>query len=127
MKIIFANGSELHPILVTGARRQFQGASRDALTFNFSASEDMNALDKAFSSTACETITIVGEDGTEAIYKAYTMLVELVKKPVEVVPASAESEAVWEDRILVTMAQRTYMETQIMNMEAAMTALLKGE
>lgn len=127
MKIIFANGTELHPIVVTGASRHFQGATRDALTFVFPATEDMTALDAAFSSAACESINIVGDDGTEAIHKAYTIMVELCKKPLEVTPATAETEAAWEERILVTMAQRTYMETQMANMEATMAALLIGE
>lgn len=127
MKIIFANGSELNPIFVTGASRHFQGASRDALTFVFADTEDMTALEEAFTSAVCETITIVGDDGTEAIYKAYTMLVELSKKPQEIVPATAENEAVWENRILVTMAQRTYTETKLAELEEALAFVLSGK
>ena len=127
MKIIFANGTELYPIVVTGASRHFQGATRDALTFVFPATEDMNALDAAFSSAACESITIVGDDGTEAVNKAYTLRVELCKKPLEVTPETIDTEAVWEDRIFVMIAQRTYMETQMKNMQAAMNVLLTEE
>ena len=127
MKIIFANGVELFPLVITGANRQFQGAYRDALTFTFAPTEDMTALDEAFSSSACESINIVGDDGTEAIHKAYTIMVELCKKPMEIAPPTAESDAVMEDRILVTMAQRTYMETKMMAMEEALELILSGE
>lgn len=123
MKIILANGTELNPLVVRGASSFTQGAKRDTLSFIFSADEDISALDAAFSESACESITIVGDDGSESIYKAYTIRAELKKAPVEVSPATEESEAVMENRITVSMAQRTYTETQL----AALNALLTGE
>ena len=127
MKIIFTNGTELNPIMVTGAPNYFQGVSRDSLTFVFSGDSDMEALDKAFTEAACEHITIVGGDGTEAIHSGYTVRVELVKKQVETQKATFDTEAVFENRVFVTMAQRTYAETQLAAMQAAMNALLTGE
>lgn len=113
MLIKLTNGTELSPIMVTGASRHVQGATRDVLSFLFPATEDLTALDAAFTEGACETITIVEDDGTEYIHKAYTVRAELKKAPVEVSPATAESEAVMEDRITVSMAQRTYTETRL--------------
>ena len=123
MKIKLANGTELNPLVVKGASSFIQGATRDKLSFVFSADEDINALDKAFSESACESITIVGDNESEYIYKGYTIRAELKKDKVEITPATAEAEAVLEDRITVTMAQRTYAETQL----SALTALLTGE
>ena len=123
MKIKLANGTELNPILVKGSPMNIQGAKRDTLSFIFSAAEDMNALDEAFSESACESITITGDDETESIHKGYTIRAELKKASVEVTPATAESEAVMEDRITVSMSQRTYSETQL----SALNALLTGE
>lgn len=120
MKIKLANGKELNPIMVTGASRHIQGADRDVLSFLFPSSEKLAVLDAAFTEGACESITIVEDDGTEHIHKAYTVRVELKKAPVEVSPATAESEAVIEERITVSMAQRTYTETRL----AALSKLL---
>ncbi len=113
MKIKLANGIELNPVMVTGGSRYIQGANRDVLSFLFPATEDIVALDAAFTESACETIVVTGEDGAEHVHKAYTIRTELKKEPVEVSPATAESDAVIEDRITVSMAKRTYAETQL--------------
>lgn len=118
MNIILRNGIELSPILVTGGPRFIQGSNRDVLSFVFPATEDMAILDEAFSVENCESITIVGDDGSENIHKGYTIRVELSKAPVEVTPTTAEAAAVYEDRITVSMAQRTYMESQLAAMQA---------
>lgn len=123
MKIILANGKELNPILVMGAHTYVQGANRDTLSFIFPATESMEELDVAFSAANCESITIVGNNGVDNIHKSYIVRAKLEKALVEVAPATPETEAVTEERITVSMAQRTYSETQL----AALTALLKGE
>lgn len=123
MKIILTDGTELNPILITGNQAFIQGAKRDILTFVFPATEGMEALDTAFSDTACETITIIDDEGVENIYKSYAIRVKMEKAPVEVAPATAESEAVTEERISISMAQRTYMENKL----NALSALLAGE
>lgn len=109
MKIKLANGTILAPILVTGAKRHIQGATRDTLTFVFSGTESIEALDAAFSEEACSSITIDEVN----VYKGYTIRAELKKEAVEVTPATEETEAVLEDRIFVSMSQRTYSETKI--------------
>lgn len=126
MKVILTNGVELSPILVTGANTFVQGANRDTLTFVFPATEGMEALDKAFSDTACESITIVDDYGVENIHKSYTIRAKLEKALVEVSPSTPESSAVMEERISVSMAQRTYVETQLALLPA-LNALLTGE
>ena len=122
MKIILANGTELNPIMVVGASSFIQGAKRDKLSFVFSADEDMSALDKAFTESACESIKLISGE-SENVYKAYVIRAELKKQRVEKKPATPESEAVTEDRITVAMAQRTYMESQL----SALNVLLTGE
>lgn len=118
MIIKLSDGTELFPILVTGGQRYVQGQSRDTLSFVFPASESMEALDAAFASENCETITI--NDGEkEHIYKAYTVRAELKKESEEVSPATAEAAAVYEDRITISMSQRTYLETQLAELQTA--------
>lgn len=126
MKIILANGKELSPLLITGSPIYVQGAKRDSLTFVFPATESMEELDKTFSEIACETIKIVGDDGSENIHKSYVIRAKMEKALVEVAPATPEAEAVMEERISVSMAQRTYLETQLA-LVPALSVLLTGE
>lgn len=113
MKITLANGIELNPILATGGQKYVQGQNRDTLNFIFPATEDMAALDTAFSSANCESITVEDESGAQYLHRAYTIRAELSKKAVEVTPATEEADAVYEDRITVSMSQRTYAESQL--------------
>ena len=118
MKIILANGTELNPIIVTGGQRRVQGQSRDTLSFIFPASAGMETLDEAFTAENCESITIVEDNGNENIHKGYTVRAELSKASVEIASETSETAAVYEDRITVSMSQRTYMESQLAAMQA---------
>lgn len=124
MKIILNNGEELAPIMVTGGPRHIQGASRDTLAFIFPATEDMTALDADFSAANCESITIVGDDSSEAIHKGYTIRAELSKASVEITPATESEAAVFEDRITVSMSQRTYAESQLASLTDTVDTLV---
>ena len=127
MNIKLTDNTVLTPLVVTGETRLVQGERRDTLNFIFPATEDMAELDAAFSAENCESITIVEDGGAENIHKAYTIRAELKKESVEVTPGNAETEAVFEDRITIAMAQRTYMETKLAEMEVAMNALTGEE
>lgn len=124
MKITLTNGMELTPIVVTGARRNVHGASRDALTFVFPASAGMESVDALFTAANCENITIEEDGGAAYIHNAYTVRAALSKESVEVTPATEETEAVYEDRIMVTMAQRTYIESQIASLTETVDVLV---
>ena len=112
MKVILDNGLEKDCILVTGGQKYIQGANRDALTFVF-AETSIDEIDADFTETNCESITLVGDDGSENIHKGYVIRTELVKKPVVVTPATDTEPEVTEMRVMVTMTQRTYIETQM--------------
>ena len=112
MKVILSNGKELNPILVSGGHKFVQGASRDTLVFTFPATEGMDKLDGIFTPTTCETITVIDETG-EYIHKGYTVRAELKKEWVEVAPETEDAPAVTEERITVSMGQRTYAEKQL--------------
>ena len=127
MKIILANGTELNPIIVTGGIRYVQEVNRDSLSFIFEESTSLDELETIFTEANCERIIIVEDGGAEYIHKAYTILAELAKRSVMVTPETEETEAVFENRAIVCMAQRTYAENQIAENSAALNALLTGE
>ena len=112
MKIILANETELNPINVVGAKRTVQGATRDVLSFVFPADTSMDELDNVFTAENCEIIKVVHGD-KEYIHNAYAIRVELKREPVEIVKATDSTEAVYENRVVISMGQRTYTETQI--------------
>lgn len=124
MNIKLADATIFSPITVTGGTRHVQGQNRDTLNFIFQATEDMAELDSAFSAENCEIITIVEDSGAENIHKAYTIRAELSKKAVEVTPATDDAEAVYEDRITVSMSQRTYAESQLASLTDTVDVLV---
>ena len=123
MKVILIDNTELNPILVTGGPRFIQGQNRDTLNFIFSATEDINVLDNAFNASNCESITIIGDDESEAVHKGYTIRAELKKESVEITHATESESAVYEDRITVSMSQRTYVESQLTALQDAVDML----
>ena len=124
MNIKLTDNTILAPILVTGEHRRVQGQDRDTLCFLFPATEDMAALDAAFSAENCESITVTDDDGNEYIHKAYTIRAELSKKSLEVAPATEAVAAVYEDRITVAMSQRTYAESQLASLTDTVDVLV---
>ena len=124
MKIILTNKTELNPIMVTGESKYVQGTNRDTLTFVFNDSVSMDELDKIFTGSNCESINIIGDDESEAIYSGYTIRAELNKKRVQINTGDSEIEAVYENRITVSMAQRTYAETQLASLTETVDVLV---
>lgn len=127
MKIILNNGLELEPMFVVGERRYVQRESRDTLTFVFPSNAGLEDLDAAFTADDCEHIRIVESENASYIHNGYTIRAELSLKPVQVVEPTDETEAVYEDRIFVSMAQRTDMEDLVAETNAALNALATGE
>ena len=122
MIIKLTNGTELNPILTMGGQKYIQGASRDTLSFVFPADTSMDELNTLFTAENCESITIV--DGANAyIHHGYTIRSELRREPIVVTPATEASEEVVENRVTVSMSQRTYIESQLAATKAAVEML----
>lgn len=117
MTIQLANGTTLTPIVVMGGKRTVQGAVRDALAFVFPASEGVDTLDALFSVENCTSISITADDSEAYIHKGYTIRAELSKAAVETQSETADAAAIYEDRITVVMAQKTYTETLLEGMQ----------
>ena len=129
MRIILNNGIELTPIMVTGGRIDFQGANRDSLTFVF-AETGLDFLDEIFTKENCESITLIeDETGDMYIHKGYVIRTELNKKVLVTTQAGVDTPEITENRVLITMAQRTYAETEMMKLkeEVLMTQLATAE
>lgn len=130
MYIILANGTTLDHIGATGQSKYIQGANRDTITFEFDSTYSVDELRSLFTEANCETINIVTtedveqEDGTTQtvetnnLHEGYVIRAEIGEKLKTITPATGTTEAVTETRVYVTMAQRTYAETKMAEMQA---------
>ena len=123
MKIILTNGTELEPIIVTGNKKTVQGASRDVLSFIFGEDVSLDEMDRLFSVENCETITIIDGEN-EYVYNGYVIRAELVRSPVVITPATENAAEVTENRVTVSMGQRTYTESQIASLTETIDMLV---
>lgn len=128
MHIILANGTKLNHVGATGEMRYFQGANRDTITFEFDETHSVDFLRSVFTEANCEVINIVtdNEDGTftNNYHEGFVIRAEVAEKVKEIAPATGTTPAVTETRVFVTMAQRTYAETQIANLTEVVDVLL---
>jgi hypothetical protein len=133
MNIIFANGATLTALTITRAKRTVQGAIRDVLSFTFPENTSLDELEALFTPENCENIIItepvvIPENGTvyENRYQhfGYTIREGIRRETLLVSPESADSPAVYEERITVSMAQRTYMETQLASLTETIDILV---
>ena len=113
MKLILNDGTELNPIVVNGFPQYVQNQNRDTIEFAFDGNASMVELDKLFTESNCEKLTIIDDNGDGYIHNGYTIRVSINKKTVEVAKGTLEGDSVYEQRVYVTMAQRTYTETQL--------------
>ena len=152
MHIILSDGTKLNHIGATSEQRYLQGANRDTITFEFDEAYSVDALREVFTEANCEVINIVtdevvdkivektieNEDGTpetieevvsETVYtnnyhEGYVIRVEVAEKIKEITPATGTTPAVTETRVFVTMAQRTYAETQMASLTETVDVLV---
>lgn len=123
MKIILANGQELTPIMVHGSMKMVQGSNRDCLFFVFPAETSLDELDGIFTAANCENITVY--DGENAyIHSGYTVRDMLKRDLVRVSKETEEQPAVYENRVTVSMAKRTYLETQLASLTDTVDVLV---
>lgn len=144
MYILLKDGTKLNHIGATGDTRYIQGATRDAITFEFDSTYSVDELRSVFTEMNCEIINIVtdevietvieNEDDTtevksEVVYtnnywEGYVIRAEVAEKIKEIEPATGTTPAITETRVFVTMAQRTYAETQIASLTETVDILV---
>jgi hypothetical protein len=123
MKITLYDGTVLNPLVVTGTAKLVQGATRDVISFVFPGDTDLEELDRIFTPEACRTIIITG-NGEDYVHLGYIIRAELKKIPVEVVPATEDTDAVYEDRVIISMGQQTHLESQVLSLTDTVDVLV---
>lgn len=118
MQIKFADDTTLDCIQINGKKQYYQGAERDTLEFVFEKSAGFDTLDAAFADDAkTSSVTIINDADAEStaigVYDGYTLRMSMRMEPVVITPGTMEAPAVTEERIMVVMAQLTYIERQL--------------
>lgn len=119
MTINLSDRAILEPIVITGEKRYINEATRDVLTFVFSEGHSIDELDGIFTAENCEDIVITSDDGEENVYSDYVIRVEISKKAVKKEDGSREN------RVFVSMAQRSEAEKQAIEMQAFYDAVME--
>ena len=106
---ITVNGTTLEAVSVIGATQFYQGTNRKTLEIHFATGEtDFAELNTLFANPG--SITIMDDGGTYQ-HDNYALRVSTALRPVVVTPETDEAPAVMEDRYVIVLAQKTYMET----------------
>lgn len=127
MQIKFSDtaGTTLDVLAVNGKSVYSQGANRDSLEIQLAKTiTTFDALD-ALTAAAANTEHLTLIDGaSQYVHDNYSLRVELALKPVVVTPATGSDPAVTEDRLVVMLAQLTYLEIQQAAQQAQIDALV---
>lgn len=117
MKLKLNNGTEINILNVNGTSRFFQNANRDCLEIQIAKSEKtLDEIATLFVENNTKSISLLNDDG-EFIHENYSLRAELSLKPIIIAPETPTSQAVIEERICVTMAQKQYAEIKLQEQE----------
>lgn len=121
MKITLTNGTELEALGVRGETVYYQGMNRDCLRISFDPEQHTLAeIDGLFTAENCRTLTLTDDSGSY-VHSGYIIRRSLEKSRGE--PQTGSSELPPE-RIVVQMAQITYLEQQAADLTDAVDALI---
>ena len=125
MLIKLNDGNEIPILLVTGGNRIVFGSNRDTITFVINGYNSLEEIDNIFTEDNCENIILIQDDEekTETLLYGYVLKTDLNKKIVEIAPESPEEEAIFEPRINITLARRSYAETKMAALSLAIDML----
>lgn len=124
MQLKFLDGTVLDVLAVNGKSTYFQGAQRDSLEIQIAKDKiTFDALDTLTGNNANTAHLTLIDGDKQYVHDNYSLRVSLALRPVEITPATADSPAVTEDRLVVTLAQLTYAELQAEQTAAAVDAL----
>jgi hypothetical protein len=125
MKIIFNDGTEKECIMVNGSTRYIQGANRDCLEFHFAQDAiTFDELDSMFYNEENTKHIILSDGVNQYVHDNYCIRVELRYSPFLVTPATDTTPDVFEQRFMITMAQKTYAEVQMESLQDTVDTLV---
>lgn len=128
MQIKFNDGTTLDVLAVNGNPVYFQGANRDSLEIQIAKDKTtFDALD-ALTGDSAKTgkLTIIDGD-SQYEHDNYSLRAELALKPIVTAAATDTTPEQTEDRLCVTMAQKTYQELQVEELQNSVDEIILSE
>lgn len=126
MQIKFSDsaGTTLTVLAKNGQSTFFQGANRDSLEIQLAKdATTFDALDKLTADAAnTQKLTFIDGD-KQYVHDNYCLRVSLALKTVVTAAATSTTPEQTEDRLCVTLAQKTYAELQIAQLQSSVDAL----
>lgn len=126
--IFFTEGTILPVAAVWSRPSNYSGAYRDALELQFDPDtisfDALRQLVDNPNNTAQIRLSDVEDTSTVYLHENYSIRTSLALKPIEITPATGTAPAVTEDRLCVTLAQLTYQELQLQQLQATVDALV---
>ena len=120
MKITLANETELEALGVRGESIHYQGMDRDCLCISFDPEQHTLAeIDGSFTPENCRALTLTDESGSY-IHTGYIIRRSLEKGR----DSRGGGSALPPERIVVKMAQISYLEQQAADLTDAVDALI---
>lgn len=127
MQIEFNDGTTLDVLAVNGNPTYFQGAQRDSLEIQIDKSKTtFDALDALTAGENTSKLTLIdGEHQYE--HDNYSLRTELALKPIVTAAATDTTPEQTEDRLCVTLAQKTYQELQVEELQSSVDEIILSE
>lgn len=126
MQIKFSDsaGTTLTALAVNGQRTYFQGANRDSLEIQFAKDAvAFDVLDKLTANQANLKELTQTDGEKQSVLDNYSLRTGLSLKPVVIASATSTTPEQTEDRLCLSLAQKTYLEMQVEQQTAAFAAL----
>lgn len=128
MKLKLNNQRELEILEINGEKSQYQGENRDKLNIQMKKGlYPFEELDKLFANSEnTKKFTIIDENG-EYLYEHYTLRTSMGIKAVQTCPESVNEPAGYEERVCVTLAQKSYRERELEEMRELIKKLIQKQ
>lgn len=115
MIIRFNDNTEIPLIKVQSREAYIQNSSREVYDFHFDQNEvTFEQLDTLFGDEEkVNKIYLMDDEEVTHMHEDYSIRVSLAYLPVEIVPETPNSPAQMENRFIVSMARKTYLEKTV--------------
>ena len=115
LKLKFANGNELTYLTALETEEYWNGSSRRTLTFQLARdAANLETLDGLCTEQNLASLELINDEmGVTNVYEGYVLKLKVGVEPVLVSAETPEAAAVYEDRVVLKLGKRTYIEQQL--------------
>ena len=115
----FVDGMTYEYLSVLETEEFWNGSNRRTLSFEMDrAAANIEILDSLCTEENCATLELINtESGVTNIYDGYVLKLKVGVEPVCIQAETPDTPAVYEDRIMLKLGRRTYIEEQLHKLE----------